>query len=1037
MAGEREPSQLPIASLIAVVLALGGFWLYQSPLKSSRPDHESTRHVDRSQEWVLARLWEDPFAVIDQHLIRVAHLPNEKARKDLEGRHQLRRGYFGTDNATVLLVMLDSAPYAEDIEQRLRTRYTIGMALNSAGLTPVNNQGIGYFDFKGMIVPYEIYLDVKKNGGRRAYEPVLILWVRDSSLKGVSNVMGGVRSALKKPDFKLLGPRNSTTLMEMDYQAACGADLANEDWRALAGLEIYSYRATADAGVIRYVSDSLADRDMHCKSINGLSTPEEVLRHRNIKLVRMVGSDASLANELLDELERRGVEGLAKNPQYDPKDCKSTDKIAIISEADTFYGRVLPVTFAVSLFVKTGGAPNFKTTLQRIEDDPGSWPCSLVTYTYLNGLDGEVPVGETKKKSDVTDHTAERPEQAAKHKRAAQERPEGPSQLDYAKRLAAKISDDNNANFQEGRRTFRAIGVLGSDVYDKLLLLQALRKRLPNAIFFTTDLDARLLHEDELPWTRNLLIASHYDLRLSEPWNKEVQIQVAPFRDGYQTALYLSTLQAVGWLQDEKSNSCLMLRDTKKTFSRDAAPKLYEVGRRGAVDISVTTKLECKTADVLSVSPDRPSIAPQSMTIRQHRFGFFTVVVTVTLVFGLLLLLMVRPLWAAADAVVSWLMKNWFIGVIGVSVLAAIGVLLGWLRTWLVSDGNAAEPFSAFDSVSIWPTEVLHLIGVALTLGFFAKGARDLATNRAVLEETFLSNGDTSQFQPTRSFWTRMWDWLKTWALTERWINTRPTESRERSVDATTIWSNYLGSGHISYAAPRIALIFAAYFVFVFLLFNQFETPLRPCRGTVSCNVDLCLLWLSALSSVLLSVWVFDVVRRCVALIEHVTAQPTQWPSDVLNRYLSERNVPKAFLPDWLDIQFIGERTRVVGGMVVYPFIVFVVVLTARNRYFDNWDFPLPLIIVLSLNALLIVGTAILLKRSAERARTIAMENMNELLIAQKGCEANSSRAAQLELLIEEVKNMRRGAFSNIFQQPAVTASLLGALALLQYFLPV
>ena len=272
--------------------------------------------------------------------------------------------------------------------------------------------------------------------------------------------------------------------------------------------------------------------------------------------------------------------------------------------------------------------------------------------------------------------------------------------------------------------------------------------------------------------------------------------------------------------------------------------------------------------------------------------------------------------------------------------------------------------------------------------------------------------------------------------MTERWINTRPAPSREKSVAATTIWRDYLSSGQLSHAAPRIALIIAAYVVFASLLFLQIERPLRPCRGTVSCGVDGWLLRISVFSSVLLSVWVFDAVRRCVALLEHVTAQPTEWPSDVLNRYLSERNVPKAFLPDWLDVQFIAARTRVVGEMVVYPFIVFAVVLTARNRYFDNWDFPAPLIIVLSLNALLIVGAAILLKRSAERARTVAMENMNELLIAHKGCDANACRAAQLELLIEEVKNMRRGAFNNIFQQPAVTASLLGALALLQHFLP-
>jgi hypothetical protein len=231
-------------------------------------------------------------------------------------------------------------------------------------------------------------------------------------------------------------------------------------------------------------------------------------------------------------------------------------------------------------------------------------------------------------------------------------------------------------------------------------------------------------------------------------------------------------------------------------------------------------------------------------------------------------------------------------------------------------------------------------------------------------------------------------------------------------------------------------LIIVTYGIFTFLMFKQTEEPLFPCRGTVSCKVDLWLLIFSVAGSVLLSVWVFDLVRRCVALIQHLSTRTTQWPSEVLNRYSSELNVPKLFLPDWLDIQFVSERTKVVGGLVVYPFVVFVMVLAGRNRYFDNWDFPVPLIIVIVLNALLILGTALLLKTSAEAARAIAIDNMNQLLIAHKGCGTRSHHAEQLHLLLDEVKSIRRGAFNNIFQQPAVTASLLGAFALLQYFLP-
>ena len=78
------------------------------------------------------------------------------------------------------------------------------------------------------------------------------------------------------------------------------------------------------------------------------------------------------------------------------------------------------------------------------------------------------------------------------------------------------------------------------------------------------------------------------------------------------------------------------------------------------------------------------------------------------------------------------------------------------------------------------------------------------------------------------------------------------------------------------------------------------------------------------------------------------------------------------------------------------------------------------------------------MKVAAERARTTAIDNLTALLVVVRGSgAADEARAKQLELLIEEVSNIRRGAFNSILQQPAVSASLLGALALLQYFLPV
>ena len=90
-----------------------------------------------------------------------------------------------------------------------------------------------------------------------------------------------------------------------------------------------------------------------------------------------------------------------------------------------------------------------------------------------------------KQDKDSKDNAKSRPDPRAK------DRAEGQSQFDYLQPPGRPASSNwmrsSDATIDDG---IEAVGVLGSDVYDKLLVLQALRPLLPNAWFFTTDLDA-------------------------------------------------------------------------------------------------------------------------------------------------------------------------------------------------------------------------------------------------------------------------------------------------------------------------------------------------------------------------------------------------------------------------------------------------------------------------------------------------------------------------------------------------------------------
>lgn len=96
----------------------------------------------------------------------------------------------------------------------------------------------------------------------------------------------------------------------------------------------------------------------------------------------------------------------------------------------------------------------------------------------------------------------------------------------------------------------KAFGVVGTDVYDKLLLLQALREQLGDVILFTIDLDARMMHHEQFEWTRNIIVASNYGLELNDHYQRAVYQEkkgtLPAFRDNYQTALFFACRTALG-----------------------------------------------------------------------------------------------------------------------------------------------------------------------------------------------------------------------------------------------------------------------------------------------------------------------------------------------------------------------------------------------------------------------------------------------------------------------------------------------------------
>jgi hypothetical protein len=746
------------------------------------------------------------------------------------------------------------------------------------------------------------------------------------------------------------------------------------------------------------------------------------LSDANVRLAYDIGSDDRLFQSLVEELERRQVR-------------LGWDSVILIGEWDSFYGRALPIEFRAAACQKVATFSERDLELIQVPVAIKKW-CSdipdavdlqiqrpadyeslllnVFRYSYSGGLDGEVP-GEEKGKAP----------RAEKAKDDQRERPEGTSQIDYVRALVNRIHEEG-----EGAR---AIGIFGTDPYDSLLIIKALRPAFPHAIFFTVDLDARHLHPSEYKWTRNMVVASPFGLQLEG----SLQRDVSPFRSSYQTSAYFAVLQAIGHVEcrREASSSAangpcttayhVSLTPEKRLYDAGSHPRLFEVGRDGAVDLSVV-----KEDGVRTVHPLRPDLG-YTDTYGQLRqgVGFDNAAVAAATAVGFALVVVLA--WSNQRLWSGVIRHPRVLGIAALLLVAAFTVfVLAGGAPALLANHDEGEPFSLMAGVSVWPSELLRLIVVVLSALLFVKGARDLKKNGEQIGEEFRFE-DTSgrhRFSP-KTVWTNL----------QRVYHPVVTKT------ATTVdqaWGRYREASQLSQWMTRTTLLFVLYLGAISAIgyFVLNEEYIHPCRGFLSCRVDWFLTLASASIVVLLNLAVFDAVMLCRRWIGWVTATTGGWSHQVQEEYLREYGLGEAQKAEFEKLKYlavvdlIGQRTEVVNRLIRYPFITLLIMIAARNEYFDIWNYPVLLLLSWSVNVLVALLGAFLLYQSASQAKAAMLVGLNRQIVQTLGIgKDHDVRVKQIEHVINEVEDNERGAFVPLYQQPVVESSLYGLVALLQY----
>ena len=795
------------------------------------------------------------------------------------------------------------------------------------------------------------------------------------------------------------------------------------------------------------------------KKINEKIAGVERKKYAKIEIKRPVDSNKEIAEALIFELKERGI--------------KKLSEIVILTEHDTDNARNLAKNFCEQFWKQAEYPLGYS--------DPPPFtgakiPCEIRNIFYLKGLDAYQQIIDKQDRNEELQ--AARKWNGRLSITNLHNPPIGPTQFDYLHRLATEIKDTHNEiDLKERVKGVKTVGIFGSDFYDKLLILQALRAEMPNLLVFTTDLDAQMFHPQHWRWTRNLIVVSHFDLRL----DKKLQKYFSAFRDSRQTEIFYKTISILN--KDVKGNH-------KLPQEIDNSPAIFEISRHGPVRMAYPFMGFNKLRYVNKVNGD----VFESTAI--DNFGAATTIITIHPVDNnyeqlerrfflfLCIALVLIFLIYGAHPPSGYLC-------IGLLITTFIVFSIAWFLAIITNDFG--EPLSFTDGISLWPTLFIHVIAIALAIAFLWEVVCCLEGNFYQLNRKFFKNDlktlctdakprsykdilttlarccdlfcitligafliisvvyASNDWEPDGFinfyvcllilgisggvYWTLELKLLSHLKSVRYWIGKGSAPQAycqlinlEANNGDKGLWQEYHEHGRLRWRFTRVIMMWIIFAFIETILFYLLPPWLQPCRG------ETCIFWdwligiVSFIVIMILIFFVLDAFRLSYFWIKKLrTKHPLLVEKRIFEKDLNPEDlklfnaarVNKPF--DKLEeiVSLVAERTQVVDKLIYYPLLCIILMLFARIIYFDNQDFPLSKSITFFTSVSLLIFAGFVLRSEAKKFKLAVINSAKQLV---KDCGLGKAEA---DATIERISNNNDGIFEPMLEQPVMRALLL------------
>jgi hypothetical protein len=199
---------------------------------------------------------------------------------------------------------------------------------------------------------------------------------------------------------------------------------------------------------------------------------------------------------------------------------------------------------------------------------------------------------------------------------------------------------------------------------------------------------------------------------------------------------------------------------------------------------------------------------------------------------------------------------------------------------------------------------------------------------------------------------------------------------------------------------------------------------MQPTRGPRAFEVYFWTTIMDVLSMHFLNFLVFDATLSCLLLVNKLRRAPSLWPLATIGVYKGRLRLGTKLVHDWIDLDFVTKRTKCIGSLIYFPFVVIALQIVSRSTVFANYAPSLTILIAQGISLTVVFSCAIMLCLVARATRDLAKQNLTEGIIRAKDAESNPQLAGQLETLLLRVAQLNDGAFSPLSQQPLVKALL-------------